>query len=405
MNILVLNPGSSTLKFSLYRMPEGDSSPSGIPVVRAEGVVDRMRTPQAEMELTVEGEATKRESVRGETPAQAAETALERLKPLLLVDGAEKAAIGCRVVHGGGRFVLPTRVRPVVVEGVRVLTPLAPLHNPIAADILGACLEQLPDVPTVAIFDTAFHRTMPEVATTYALPHSLCIRYGLRRYGFHGISHRYVTERLLERLGKAGQESRIITCHLGNGASLCAVKNGESIDTSMGMTPMEGLVMGTRPGDVDPGLLLYLERTVGMTPETLESMLINSSGLLGLSGRSADVRDLDKAAAEGDTLSELALDLFAYRVAKTIGGYAVALEGLDAIAFAGGIGEHSATMRKRICRRLGVLGIALDDAANESIPRQELACISAADSLVQAWVVPTDESLQIAREIQELLRV
>lgn len=394
--LLVLNPGSSTLKFGLYRMPDGDE--------RAGGILDRLGSPQAELRLTVEGQPPVQEPLSASSPSEAAETLLHRL-----TTGGRDAlsAIGCRVVHGGARFVEPTRVTPAVLDGIRALAPLAPLHNPPAADILETCLRLLPNVPAVAVFDTAFHQTLPPVARTYALPRELAERLGLRRYGFHGIAHRQVSHALRTRLSACGAPaSRLITCHLGSGASVCAIRDGRSIDTSMGMTPMEGLVMGTRAGDVDPGLLLYLLREeTGMTPDALDDLLNRQSGLLGLSGRSGDVRDLEQAASEGDAASELALDVFAYRVAKTVGAYAVALEGLDALAFSGGIGEHGAAMRSRICRRLTFLGLTLDAARNAAATEgRDPTPISTDGSRVQAWAVPADENRQIARETWDLLQ-
>jgi acetate kinase len=248
----------------------------------------------------------------------------------------------------------------------------------------------------VAVFDTAFHRTIPDVAALYALPLALAREKGLRRYGFHGTSHRYVSSRLLARLGRPAVGSRLITCHLGNGASLCAVRDGKCIDTSMGLTPMEGLVMGTRSGDVDPGLLLHLLRAEGYSADSLDDLLNNQSGLKGLAG-SGDVRDLTKAAEAGDPRATLALDVFAYRARKYIGAFAAALEGLDAIAFTAGIGEHSALVRSKICATLAWLGVRLDEAINQR-PGAGDVCISAAGAPVAVWIIPTDEESQIARE-------
>jgi acetate kinase len=393
-NVLVLDPGSSSLKFGLYGWSKAEDSD---PSLLAGGAIERLGSPQAELKLEVLGQPTHRESMKAASPAHGVEIVLQRLQAVIVGEvNAAIQAIGCRVVHGGDRFPEPTLVTPAVIEGIRELSPLAPLHNPASADALAACLRLLPGVPAIAVFDTTFHRTLPPVASVYALPYALCEKYHLHRYGFHGIAHRYVSERLLERLGRTGGESRCITCHLGSGASLCAVRNGRSIDTSMGMTPMEGLAMGTRSGDVDPGLLLYLLRTVGMSAEELDEMLNHKSGLLGISGLSGDLRDLEPAAATGDARAELAMELFAYRAAKTIGAYAVALEGLDGLAFSGGIGEHSASMRQRICRRLGILGITLQEERNRAGDTGEAALISTDESDVQVWVIPADENLQIA---------
>ena len=345
VNVLVLNPGSATFKFGVYRMPDRSESSAALDAsaVLASGVVDST------------------------TPALAVEQIVNRF----LAPAGEQTespiainAVGCRVVHGGATLVKPTRVTAPVLEQLRALTELAPLHIPTDIAVLERVRQSLPDIPLIAVFDTAFHQTLPEVARTYPLPVELSARYGLRRYGFHGISHAYVSARLIERLGRGAMGTRIITCHLGSGASVCAVRDGHSIDISMGLTPMEGLVMGTRSGDVDPGLVLYLLRSAGMTADEVDDLLNRQSGLLGLSGLSADLRVLEQAASDQNRRAELALAVFAYRAAKYIGAFAVALGGLDAVAFTGGIGEHSAPMRARICRRLEFLGVRLDDERN-----------------------------------------
>jgi acetate kinase len=313
-------------------------------------------------------------------------------------------AIGCRVVHGGTIYVEPTRVTSSVLDGLRALVDLAPLHNLEDVAVLEELRRSLPDTPLVAVFDTAFHQTLPPVAYNYALPVGLSARYKLRRYGFHGISHAYVSEQLIKHLGRGAQDTRVITCHLENGASVCAVRGGQSIDTSMGLTPVEGLVMGTRSGDVDPGLVLYLIRTAGMTASEVDSLLNHQSGLRGLSGLSADVRDLEQAEREGDESAELALEVFAYRARKYIGAFAAALEGLDGVAFTGGIGEHSASMRSRICQGLGFLGLRLDDELNGAANGRVAMRISEDSGSVQIWVIPTDEERQIAWSTYEQLR-
>jgi len=370
MNILSLNVGSSSLKFRLFGITsEGET-------VLTEGVVERM-DPNALL--------------------PAAEKAIDQCRPL----GID--AVGHRVVHGGARFSEPTRVTPPMLGELRGLRELDPLHNPTEVALIEAASRLLPDKPGVAVFDTAFHRTLPEVAWRYALPADLSDRLGLRRYGFHGISHRYVSGRLLECLGREAAGTRLITCHLGSGASVCAVRDGQSIDTSMGMTPLEGLVMGTRSGDVDPGLLLYLLRTQGMTAEGLDDLLNHGSGLQGLAGQS-DVRDLEQAASEGEERADLALEIFAYRVRKYLGAYAAALGGLDAVAFTGGIGEHAPAVRERICRGLGFLGLRLDAGRNAAAAGGEESQIGTDDASVAVWVIPTDEERQIAREVAALLQ-
>ncbi len=369
MNILVLNVGSSSLKFRLFQS-----------------------TPDTETVLT-EGSA---ERLDANTLLPAAQKAIEQCGPF----GID--AVGHRVVQGGARFFAPTRITPDVMDGLRGLRDLDPLHNPTEVALIEAASRLLPDAPAVAVFDTAFHRTLPEIAWRYALPVDLSDRLGLRRYGFHGISHQYVSGRLLQCLGRGPEGTRLIVCHLGSGASVCAVRDGKSIDTSMGMTPLEGLVMGTRSGDVDPGLLLYLMRTQNMTAAAADDLLNQKSGLLGLSERSGDVRDLEQAAGSGDVKAKMALEIFAYRVCKYMGAYASVLEGVDAVAFTGGIGERSPAMRSRICRRLAFLGLHLDPTRNEKAG-MDPSLISAGEAGVQAWVIPTDEERQIARETRQAL--
>lgn len=332
MNILVLNPGSSTLKFAL-----GDES----------GTIEHARMTEATAEV-------------------------------LRKFAGRIDAVGCRVVHGGSRFVQPTIVDDAVLDGIRELSALAPLHNPLAVEVIEEVRRSLPRVPIVAVFDTAFHQTMPPVASTYAVPPEL----GVRRYGFHGISYAYIASRI--------HVERLIACHLGNGASVCAMRDGKSVDTSMGLTPMEGLVMGTRAGDLDPGVILHLLRR-GVD---VDDLLNHRSGLLGLSGTSGDVRTLQES---NDPRAALALEVFAYRVSKYVGAYAAVLGGVDALVFTAGIGEHSAPMRARICAPLAHLGIALDDALNRAAAKGDRA-IGA-----KVWVIPTHEELEIARAVAAAL--
>ena len=368
MNILALNAGSATLKYKLFGMPAED--------VLAEGSVDHPG---------------------GDGIVRAAQEAIETCR----ARGID--AIGHRVVHGGGTFSEPTRVTPDVLDALRGLRDLDPLHNPTEVVLIEAGLRLRPDAPAVAVFDTAFHRTLPDVAARYALPAELSDRLHLRRYGFHGLSHQYVSERLLDCLGRKAAGTRLIVCHLGSGASVCAVKDGKSVDTSMGLTPLEGLVMGTRCGDVDPGLLLYLLRAQGTTPDELDDLLNHRSGLKGLAGQS-DVRALERAADAGDGPAKLALDIFAYHARKYIGAYAAALGGVDAIAFTGGIGEHSAAMRARICQGLGFLGLHLDTGRNDGATGPTPMQISPDHTPLPAWMIPTDEERQIAREVVALLQ-
>jgi acetate kinase len=328
MKILVLNPGSSSMKSATYEMPGEERDVSG-------GDVD---------------------------------------------------AVGVRVVHGGSRFETPAVVDDAVLAEISKLAALAPLHNPLAVKAIENVRRERNGIPIVAVFDTAFHRTLPTVASTYAIPQDL----GIRRYGFHGISYSYVSKRL--HALNAGD--KVVVAHLGNGASVCAIRGGRSIDTSMGFTPMEGLVMGTRGGDLDPGAILYLLRNGAMD---VDDLLNHRSGLLGLSGISGDMRELE---GSSDANAQLALDVFAYRAAKYIASYCAALDGIDAIAFTGGIGEHSASMRQRICGRLRFLDVILDAAANRETRTDERR-ISA--GRVGVWVIPTNEELEIARATYETL--
>ena len=390
MNVLTLNAGSSSLKFKLLRMSDGES-------VLAHGQVDRWGTPQAAMRVEVTQRAAVTTSVAADSVAGAVEHAIGACRPL----GID--AVGHRIVHGGSRFEAPARISDEVMAAIRQVTELAPLQNGPGLLCIETQRRLLPEAHAVAVFDTAFHRTIPDVAATYAIPVDVAQKHGLRRYGFHGTSHRYVSQKLLEVMGRPAAGTRLITCHLGNGASVCAILDGKSIDTSMGMTPLEGLVMGTRCGDIDPGLLMYLMRTERMSVPDLDELLNRHSGLLGLSGKSSDVRELTALAAD-DPRAELALAIFAYRVRKYIGAYAAALGGLDAVAFAGGIGEHSADMRRRICNGLEFLGAEIDPARNAAASGDTSCRVGPDSSRVQVWVIPTDEELQIARDVRELLR-
>jgi acetate kinase len=376
MNIVAINAGSSSVKYKLYDIQSGSNKSQSESLI-AQGSEDC---------------AGKNNIVK------CAEAALSKCSKL----GID--AIGYRIVHGGPTLFEPTRITPDVMGVMRSIKDLDPLHDPAELAIVESGLQKLPEMPAVAIFDTAFHHTLPEIAWRYALPRDLSDRLKVRRYGFHGISHRYVSEELLAKLGKKPDGTRLITCHLGSGASLCAVRDGNSIDTTMGMTPLAGLVMGTRSGDIDPGLVLYLLHVGKMSTEKLNDILNKESGLLGLSGISSDVRKIEAAARDGNSRAEMSLADFAYRASKYIGAYAVALEGLDAIAFSGGIGEHSPSMRSRICGKLALLGAKIDEAANSAATSLQAAEISAADSNVKIWVIPTDEEREIARETYNLLQ-
>jgi acetate kinase len=370
MNVLALNAGSGTLRYKLFARSAGSEAEALV----KEGVFDR---------------------VQGRATVEAAERAIAECLPL----GID--AVGCRVVHGGNQFREPTRVTAEVLTAIRDVSRLAPLHNPTDLAVIEAVGQKTPGVPVVAVFDTAFHRTIPEVAWRYAIPAEVGTE--LRRYGFHGIAHQYITGELFRLLGRGPAGTRVISCHLGGGASVCAVRDGQSVDTSMGLTPLEGLVMGTRCGDLDPGVVLELIRG-GRTADEVQELLYRRSGLLGLSGTSGDLRDLEPAAAAGDRRAALALNVHAYRVRKYLGAYAAALGGLDAIALSGALAENWASLRARVLSGLEFLGVRIDDARNRAAGPDTSARISADGAPVPVWLIPADEERQIARQVLDLLR-
>ncbi len=375
MKILVLNCGSSSVKYELHD-PVAH-------VALAEGEVERIGE---EGGVPDHGRALELVLAALLDPASGAISSL-----------AEVAAVGHRVVHGGSHFTAPARLTPEVVAKIEECAPLAPLHNPPILLGIKEALRLLPDTPQVAVFDTAFHAGIPPRAHVYALPFEYYRDHGVRRYGFHGISYQYVSRRAGELLGGDPARLKMVIAHLGNGASMAALKGGRAVDTSMGMTPLEGLVMGGRGGDVDPGVLLYLLREEGLSTGALDRILNKESGLLGLSGVSNDMRDVLSGAAAGDERCRLALDVYCYRAKKYIGAYAAALGGLDALVFTGGVGEHSPDVRAAICEGLGFLGLELDAGLNQAARGTE-APIGRPGSRVQVLVVPTDEERLIAEE-------
>lgn len=388
---LVLNSGSSSLKFALLNPATGE--------LRLSGLAERLGAGEASIRLERDGQRETR-ALNGGSYGEALGEVLKELDALNMRH--EVRAVGHRVVHGGESFSAPVQVTPDVLEGVRACVPLAPLHNP--ANILGieAAQQAFPGLPHVAVFDTAFHQTMPEVAYRYAVPEEWYKQHGVRRYGFHGTSHQYVAGQAAELLGRPLQELNLVTAHLGNGSSVCAVAGGRSVDTSMGLTPLEGLVMGTRSGDLDPGIPDYLARQAGLSLTEITAALNKKSGLLGLSNLTNDMRELEAAAADGHAGARLALDVFVYRLAKYIAGMAAALGRLDAVVFTGGIGENSALVRAEVLNRLGVLGLKLDSDANGNLPRGKAGVISQAGGPA-ALVIPTNEELSIARETARLV--
>ena len=383
--VLVVNAGSSSLKYQVLDAATGETAATGL--VDQIGGAGRLRhTTRGHTHEVDVACADHRQAL------EAARAALREHGPDLEAD--PPFAVGHRVVHGGPRFTEPVVVDDDVVAAIRELVPLAPLHNPANLEGILSARESFPDVPQVAVFDTAFHQTLPAPAYTYAVPGEWRQRHQVRRYGFHGTSHRFVSRRTAELLGRSPEECNVIVLHLGNGASACAVEGGRSIDTSMGLSPLEGLVMGTRSGDVDPALGAYLARVTDLDPTAYDKALNKASGLLGLAGVS-DLRELERRRGAGDTDAALAFDVMVYRLRKYLGAYAVALGRVDAIAFTGGIGENSVAVRAAVLSGLAALGVVLDEAANAHGAPERL--VTSADSRIPAYVVPTNEELEIAR--------
>jgi acetate kinase len=401
MHILVLNVGSSTVKFQLV-----DTDGTMIAETRdrrlARGQIERIGG-----EAIVTLNATGHDAVKTTAAIRDHLAAVEYIVSWLVSDESgvpittvgQIEAVGHRLVHGGERFTHSTRVTDDVRRELEDLIDLAPLHNPHNLRGISAARAVLgPDIPQVAVFDTAFHHSLPERAFIYAIPYQLYRRYRVRRYGFHGTSHRYIAYRYRQLTGKTREETKIITLHLGNGASACAIDGGSSVDTSMGFTPLEGLAMGTRSGDLDPAILEFIGAKEGLGMHEIDSLLNKQSGLLGVSGLTADMRELLAEVAEnGDRRAQLAIDIFCYRVKKYLGAYLAAMNGADAIVFTGGIGENATGIRAQICEGLDWLGISVDEARNGSLSGGE-GRIDREGSRVQLWVIPTDEELLIARD-------
>ena len=396
MKILVINCGSSSLKYQLIDMETEE--------LMAKGLVER---------IGIEGSRIKHETIGKEkktieTPMQDHKRALELVMESLTNEeyGAIKSldeidAVGHRVVHGGEDFAKSVIIDDKVLKGIEDNVEIAPLHNP--PNIMGikACQRLLPNVKQVAVFDTAFHQTMPEESYIYALPYEYYEKYKIRRFGFHGTSHKYITNRAAEMLGKDVNEVNLITCHLGNGSSICAVKNGKSIDTSMGFTPLEGLAMGTRCGDLDPAILPFLMEKENLSTDEINTLINKKSGVLGISGVSSDFRDIEAARDEGNKRAKLALDIFEKRVRGYIGSYMTELDHVDAIVFTAGVGENSIEMRESIVNGLKSLGLKIDTERNNV--RGEDKLISADDSSIKIFVIPTNEELMIARDTKALV--
>ncbi len=398
MKVLVLNCGSSSVKFQLLETRGQDAAQEDR--VLARGLVDSIGGA-ALLRLDVPGREPYRETAEILDHKVAVERALDLLagrETAVLKERREVEAVGHRVVHGGERFRTSVLIDDVVLRGIEECFELAPLHNPPNVKGYRAARELLPDIPQVAVFDTSFHQTMPKEAFLYALPYVLYERHGIRRYGFHGTSHRFVSRRLAGLLGRAHDpEVRMITCHLGNGCSVAAVRGRQSVDTSMGFTPLEGLVMGTRSGDLDPAILLHVMAKEELAPAELSALLNKHSGLLGVSGHSNDMRTLLEAEAAGQARAGLAVDIFCYRLRKYIASYVGALGGLDGLAFAGGIGENAPAIRERALVGLDAVGLIIDRERNAAARGTE-ADLSAAGSRARVFVVPTNEELLIAHD-------
>ncbi len=396
--VLIINAGSSSLKYQIIDMKDES--------VKAKGLVERIgiagsvltHKPTGKDKFVLEQDMP----THGEA-IDAVLAALVDPEHGVIKDMSEIKAVGHRVLHGGEKFTASQKVTDEVIEGIKEYIPLGPLHNPANLKGIETCMEKMPGIPNVAVFDTAFHQTMPDYAFLYALPMEAYEKFQIRKYGFHGTSHRYISLRVPKILDRPAQGMKLISCHLGNGSSLAAVKDGKCVDTTMGLTPLEGLAMGTRSGDIDPSVIPYLMDKFGLkTAEEAVTFLNKKSGMLGLSGKSSDFRDLEQGAEEGDKRCVTARALFNYRVKKYIGAYAAAMGGVDVIAFAGGVGENDALVRRDCLAGLEFLGIKLDENANNT--RGKEAIISAPDSKVTVMVVPTNEELMIARDTYEICK-
>ncbi len=396
MKILVINCGSSSLKYQLINSDTEEALSVGI--CERIGIDGRLNhTPAGREKVVIEENMENHE-----VAVKVVLDALVNESYGVIKSLNEINAIGHRVVHGGEHFASSVIIDQEVIETIEDCNELAPLHNP--ANLIGirACHAIMPDIPNVAVFDTAFHQTMPSRAYMYGLPYEYYAKYKIRRYGFHGTSHSYVSKRTMDILGLPRDNSKIIVCHLGNGASVSAVLNGESVDTSMGLTPLEGLIMGTRCGDIDPAIINHIANTEGKSIEEIMSVLNKESGVYGLSGGiSSDFRDLQKETIHGSTKAKQAIDVFCYRVAKYIGSYAAAMNGADAITFTAGLGENDRKIRTQISSYLGYLGAEMDETKNQV--QAEEAVLSTDDSKVKLLIVPTNEELAIARETTALL--
>lgn len=390
--VLSINAGSSSLKFQLIDMPEEN--------VIAKGLIERIGLKDSVFNLKYNDQEDKQiTDIRNHE--KAVQLLLEQLKASGVIQSLDEIdGVGHRVVHGGEKFSDSVLVTDEIISEIEKVSELAPLHNPANLTGIRAFREILPDVPAVAVFDTAFHQSMPPESYLYSLPYEYYEKYGIRKYGFHGTSHKYVSERAAELLGQSPNRLRLITCHIGNGASIAAIENGESIDTTMGFTPLEGVTMGTRSGSLDPALVPYIMDKTGKTVDEVLEVMNHESGLLALSGFSSDLRDIQVRAAEGDERSELALNIFADRIHQYIGSYASKMNGVDAIVFTAGIGENSTIVRERVLKGLEFMGVYWDPVLNEI--QGEEAKINYPHSPVKVLVIPTNEEVMIARDVNRI---
>lgn len=395
MKVLVLNSGSSSIKFELYAMPEQKPE--------ARGLLEKIGEEQSKLTYSINGEKTsidQRVADHGQGLRLIIE-ALTNSEKGGLSDISEIGAVGHRVVHGGEAFSETALIDDGVEKAIEEHIQLAPLHNPPNLMGIRVARQLLPNVPQVAVFDTAFHQTMPKAAFTYPIPYELYDELRVRRYGFHGTSHRYVAARAAKMLGRELGETNLITAHLGNGASMAAVRNGKSIDTTMGLTPLEGLMMGTRCGDIDPAIIPFLARVKDLPVDEIDKLLNKKSGVLGVSGLSNDMRTIEEASAKGNDRAALALDIYCYRVKKYVGAYTAAIGTVHALVFTAGVGENSVTVRERVCDSLGPLGYRLDVEKNRGARGKEVD-VATADSPIRILVIPTNEELMIAQDTYAL---
>ena len=397
MKILVLNCGSSSIKYALYNMDDKS--------VMTSGGAERVGLDNAFVKVKLANGEKKQ--IMHDIPEHT--EGVKFIFSLLtdpeigvIKDLSEINAVGHRMVHGGEKFNKSVVLTDEVLRAFEECNDLAPLHNPANLKGVNAVKELMPGLPQVGVFDTAFHQTMPAKAYMYAIPYELYEKYGVRRYGFHGTSHRYVSQRVCDFLGVKAEDKKVITCHIGNGGSVAAVDKGKCIDTSMGLTPLEGLMMGTRSGDIDGGAISFIQKKQNLDADGISNLLNKKSGLLGITGISSDMREIDAAAKNNDERAVLALDMYFYRIKKYVGAYAAAMGGVDTIVFTAGVGENQANMREEVCRNMEWMGVKLDVEKNAGIHGEE-AIISTPDSKVKVVVVPTDEELMIATDTMELV--